>query len=135
MSYKINQSIKSYDIVDSDFTEKFSRLNDNSELGLRGVSENFYIAQVISGNGMAPVGDNQAISNQPNLVDLGDGIKRFAVKVRLIGDVFFPSPTNNSFTNLLTNPLSGLSEPRYPHKLRPSTPVTRPRLPQSTALP
>ena len=109
--YKINQNIRNNDASVSDFDEKFSRLHDNSEFGLYGIDENFYIGQVISGMGTTPVGNNQPIGNQPALVDLGDGVKRFQVKVRIISDVFFPGPKNNSFTNLFGNPLMETSNP------------------------
>mgnify|MGYP003137989711 CR=1 FL=1 len=109
--YKINQIVKNSDANNADFDEKFNRLHDNSEFELHGIGENFYIGQVISGMATTPVGDNQPIGNQPRLVDLGDGVRRFEVRVRIISDTFFPSNKDNGFTNFFSNPLSNIDKP------------------------
>ena len=53
--YKLNQSISNYDITTDKFSENLSRISDNSEAGLRSSADNFYIGQVVSGFGLAPV--------------------------------------------------------------------------------
>ena len=109
--YKLNQSISNYDITTNKLTENLSRISDNAELGLRSSGDNFHIAQVVSGFGLAPVGADSQVSNQPTLVDLGDGISRFKVKIKIVSDLFFPGPNVSSFTNLFSDPLNYMENP------------------------
>ena len=97
--------------IGDEFSNIISRIKDGVEDIFHSNTTDFYIAQVLSGMSVPPNNEEEKskqLGNRVMIDDIGDGIPRYSIKIRLMGDAFF---RNNiaSWTNMLPDPLSAKS--------------------------
>ncbi len=92
------------------FNYFMNRIYDNAEEILKSNTTDFWIAQVVTGL-KYPHGSNSRKGqfSRARKVDLGDGISRYTVKIRIISSIYFNDETPSWTEMLPQHDLSGLS--------------------------